>query len=122
MNYKKIKIVFMGTSEFGIPTLKLLNEKFDLKAVITNVDKESGRGLNLKESDVKIFAKNNKINFLQPVNLKDPSFLEQICCLNPDFIIVIAFRMIPKAVWKIPSYGTINLHASLLPNYRGQLT
>ena len=119
MKYKKIKIVFMGTSGFGIPTLKLLNEEFNLKAVITNVDKRSGRGLNFKESEVKTFAKKNKIRFLQPDNLKDPSFIEQICYIKPDFIIVIAFRMIPRAVWKIPTYGTINLHASLLPNYRG---
>ena len=119
MKYKKIKIVFMGTSEFGIPTLKLLNQEFNLKAVITNVDKRSGRGLNFKESEVKIFAKKNKIHFLQPDNLKDPNFIEQICCLKPDFIIVIAFRMIPRIVWEIPRYGTINLHASLLPNYRG---
>jgi len=78
----------MGTSEFGIPTLKLLNQEFNLKAVITNVDKRSGRGLNFKESEVKIFAKKNKIHFLQPDNLKDPNFIEQICCLKPDFIII----------------------------------
>ena len=103
----------MGTSEFGIPTLKLLNQEFNLKAVVTNVDKRSGRGLNFKESEVKIFAKKNKINFLIFFNLKDPNFVEEISYLKPDFIIVIAFRMIPRIVWEIPRYGTIFTRVSI---------
>ena len=119
MNSKKIKILFMGTAEFGIPTLKVLNDNFNLDAIITNYDKPSGRGLKIKFSAVKKFAISNNIKYFQPKNLKDQSLTDKIKSINPDFIIVVAFRMIPKSIWQIPKYGTINLHASLLPNYRG---
>ena len=119
MNSKEVKILFMGTAEFGIPTLKVLNDNFNLDTIITNYDKPSGRGLKIKFSPVKNFAITNNIKYLQPKNLKDQSFINKIISINPDIIVVVAFRMIPKSIWKIPKYGTINLHASLLPNYRG---
>ena len=119
MNNKEVKILFMGTAEFGIPTLKVLNDNYNLDAIITNYDKPSGRGLKIKFSPVKKFAINNNIKYFQPKNLKDQSFIDKIKSINPDIIVVVAFRMIPKRIWQIPKYGTINLHASLLPNYRG---
>ena len=119
MNNKEVKILFMGTAEFGIPTLKVLNDNYNLNAIITNYDKPSGRGLKIKFSPVKKFAISNNIKYFQPKNLKDPSFIDKIKSINPDIIVVVAFRMIPKSIWQIPKYGTINLHASLLPNYRG---
>ena len=119
MNNKELKILFMGTAEFGIPTLKVLNDNYNLHAIITNYDKPSGRGLNIKFSPVKKFAINNNIKYFQPKNLKDQNFINKITSINPDIIVVVAFRMIPKSIWQIPKYGTINLHASLLPNYRG---
>ena len=119
MNNKEVKILFMGTAEFGIPTLKVLNDNYNLDAIITNYDKPSGRGLKIKFSPVKKFAINNNIKYFQPKNLKDQSFIDKIKSINPDIIVVVAFRMIPKSIWQIPKYGTINLHASLLPNYRG---
>ena len=109
----------MGTAGFGIPTLDLINKNYNLKAIITNYDKPSGRGLKIKNSPVKDYAIKNNISFYQPKNLKNLDFIEVIKDLNPDFIIVVAFRMIPESIWKIPKFGTINLHASLLPNYRG---
>ena len=109
----------MGTAEFGIPTLKVLNDNYNLDAIITNYDKPSGRGLKIKFSPVKKFAISNNIKYFQPKNLKDQSFIDKIKSINPDIIVVVAFRMIPKSIWQIPKYGTINLHASLLPNYRG---
>ena len=119
MNNREVKILFMGTAEFGIPTLKVLNDNFNLDTIITNYDKPSGRGLKIKFSPVKKFAISNNIKYLQPKNLKDQRFINKITSINPDIIVVVAFRMIPKSIWKIPKYGTINLHASLLPNYRG---
>ena len=119
MNNKEVKILFMGTAEFGIPTLKVLKDNFNLDAIITNYDKPSGRGLKIEFSPVKKFAINNNIKYLQPKNLKEQSLIDKITSINPDIIVVVAFRMIPKSIWQIPKYGTINLHASLLPNYRG---
>tara|TARA_B100001778_G_C18532787_1_gene604464 strand:- start:290 stop:1240 length:951 start_codon:yes stop_codon:yes gene_type:complete len=119
MNNKEVKILFMGTAEFGIPTLKVLKDNFNLDAIITNYDKPSGRGLKIKFSTVKKFAIRNNIKYFQPENLKDQSIIDKITSINPDIIVVVAFRMIPKSIWQIPKYGTINLHASLLPNYRG---
>ena len=109
----------MGTAEFGIPTLKVLNNVFNLDTIVTNFDKPSGRGQKIRFSPVKEYALTNNINLLQPKNLKDEGFVKKIQKINPDFIIVVAFRMIPKIIWKISKYGTINLHASLLPDYRG---
>ena len=109
----------MGTSEFGLPTLEQIKKNFNLLAVVTNYDKPSGRGLKIKNSAVKEYALKKNIELLQPKNLKDQNFIEKIKKFKPDFIIVVAFRMLPKVIWSIPKHGTINLHASLLPNYRG---
>ena len=109
----------MGTSEFGLPTLEQIKKNFNLLAVVTNYDKPSGRGLKIKNSAVKEYALKKNIELLQPKNLKDQSFVEKIKNFKPDFIIVVAFRMLPKVIWSIPNLGTINLHASLLPDYRG---
>ncbi len=109
----------MGTSEFGVPTLNQIANNFNLLAIVTNYDKPSGRGLKIRNSAVKKYAIRKDIELLQPKNLKDPNFVEKIKKFKPDFIIVVAFRMLPKVIWSIPYLGTINLHASLLPNYRG---
>ena len=109
----------MGTSEFGVPTLEQIAINFNLVAIVTNCDKPSGRGLKIRNSAVKEYALKKNIELLQPKNLKDQNFVEKIKKFKPDFIIVVAFRMLPKIIWSIPNLGTINLHASLLPNYRG---
>ena len=109
----------MGTSEFGVPTLNQIANNFNLLAIVTNYDKPSGRGLKIRNSAVKEYAIKKNIELLQPKNLKDPNFVEKIKKFKPDFLIVVAFRMLPKVIWSIPNLGTINLHASLLPNYRG---
>lgn len=109
----------MGTSEFGLPTLEQIKNNFNLLAIVTNYDKPSGRGLKIKNSAVKEYALKKNIELFQPKNLKDQNFIEKIKKFKPDFIIVVAFRMLPKVIWSIPKHGTINLHASLLPNYRG---
>lgn len=119
MNLEKPSLIFMGTASFGIPTLETINENYKLKAIVTNYDKPSGRGLKIKYSAIKNYAIKKNISYYQPINLKSLDFTEEIKKLKPDFIIVVAFRMIPKIIWEIPKYGTINLHASLLPNYRG---
>lgn len=110
----------MGTPEFAVATLgALLINGFDVAAVVTAPDKPAGRGKKLLSSAVKQFAESNLLKVLQPVNLRDTEFIEELRKLKPDIIIVVAFRMLPESVWKIPSIGTINLHASLLPQYRG---
>ena len=109
----------MGTSEFGVPTLDQIVNNFNLLAIVTNYDKPSGRGLKIRNSAVKKYKIKKNIEILQPKNLKDQSFVEKIKNFKPDFIIVVAFRMLPKVIWSIPNLGTINLHASLLPDYRG---
>jgi methionyl-tRNA formyltransferase len=109
----------MGTSEFGVPTLNQIANNFNLLAIVTNHDKPSGRGLKIRNSTIKEYAIKKYIELLQPKNLKDPNFVEKIKKFKPDFLIVVAFRMLPKVIWSIPNLGTINLHASLLPNYRG---
>jgi len=116
-----LRIVFMGTPDFAVATLDLLVKKFNVVGVVTAPDKPSGRGLQIQESAVKKYAKSKGLqNILyQPVNLKDPVFLSQLESLRADLQIVVAFRMLPEVVWKMPSKGTINLHASLLPQYRG---
>ena len=117
---KNLRIVFMGTPEFAVATLgSLLMNGFNVTGVITTPDKPSGRGRKLNKSAVKIFAEISSLPILQPQNLKDPEFIAELKNLKPDLFIVVAFRMLPEAVWKIPSLGTINLHASLLPDYRG---
>ena len=116
---KDFKIVFFGTTDFAVETLSLLKDNFNIKAVVTSEDKPAGRGLKIRESAIKIYSKDNKLNTLQPSNLKSDSFINELELLNCDLFVVVAFRMLPKSVWSIPKFGTINLHASLLPNYRG---
>ena len=119
MNNQK-KIIFMGTAQFAIPCIdNIKKNKFNLIAVVTSPDKPAGRGLKISESPVKEYAKKNQLNLLQPVNLKDSNFINQIRRLKPDLIVVVAFRMLPEILWSIPTFGSINVHASLLPNYRG---
>lgn len=116
----RFSIVFMGTPEFAVTTVsKLYNEGLEIKAIVTAPDKPSGRGLKLNQSDVKKFAVENKLRVLQPESLKAPSFIDTLKTLNADLFVVVAFRMLPESVWSLPPCGTINLHASLLPNYRG---
>ncbi|HYG40013.1 MAG TPA: methionyl-tRNA formyltransferase [Cytophagales bacterium] len=117
---EKLRIIFMGTPEFAVPSLKILYENnYDIVAVITAPDKPSGRGLKLTASPVKEYAVANGLNILQPTNLKNPEFLAYLKSLNANLQIVVAFRMLPEAVWSMPKFGTFNLHASLLPQYRG---
>lgn len=115
-----MNIVFMGTPQFAVESLKiLLNSNHNIVCVVTTPDKPAGRGLLLKESNVKNFCKNINIPILQPTSLKDENFIKQLIDYNADVFVVVAFRMLPEAIWKIPPKGTINLHASLLPDYRG---
>lgn len=110
----------MGTPDFAVATLKtLINNHYNIVGVITAPDKPAGRGRQLNESAVKHYAKSVGLNILQPTNLKHPDFLNELKDLKANLQIVVAFRMLPKAVWQMPQLGTFNLHASLLPNYRG---
>lgn len=116
----RLKIVFMGTPQFAVPSLeKLIDEGFDIAAVITAPDKPAGRGLVFTESPVKKCAIQHGIKILQPTNLKAQSFIDELQQLQADLFVVVAFRMLPEIVWDMPKLGTINLHASLLPDYRG---
>ncbi|GAA4269460.1 methionyl-tRNA formyltransferase [Hyunsoonleella aestuarii] len=115
-----LRIVFMGTPDFAVNTLKVLVEnQYNIVGVITAPDKPAGRGRKLHESEVKRYAKSQNLNILQPTNLKSEDFLKVLKDLKANLQIVVAFRMLPKVVWQMPEYGTFNLHASLLPNYRG---
>ena len=117
---EKLRIVFMGTPEFAVGILDtILKNNYEVVGVITAADKPAGRGQKIKYSAVKEYALVNKLPLLQPVNLKDEDFLLELKSLNATLQIVVAFRMLPKVVWEMPSLGTFNLHASLLPNYRG---
>ncbi|GAA4896289.1 methionyl-tRNA formyltransferase [Flaviramulus aquimarinus] len=117
---KDLRIVFMGTPDFAVTILKALVEnKHNIAGVITAPDRPAGRGRKLNESAVKQYAKTQGLNILQPTNLKSTDFLDELKSLNANLQIVVAFRMLPKVVWQMPEYGTFNLHASLLPNYRG---
>jgi methionyl-tRNA formyltransferase len=117
---KNLRIVFMGTPEFAVATLgSLLMNGFNVVAVVTTPDKPSGRGRKISKSAIKEFAEFSYLPILQPENLKDPLFLSDLKKLEADIFMVVAFRMLPEEVWKMPSVGTINLHASLLPQYRG---
>jgi methionyl-tRNA formyltransferase len=117
---KNLRIVFMGTPEFAVSTLgALIMNGFNIVGVVTTPDKPAGRGRKVTISDVKKFAEFSSLPVMQPENLKDPEFISSLKKLNPDLFVVVAFRMLPEAVWKIPTIGTINLHASLLPDYRG---
>ncbi len=120
MNAKELRIVFMGTPEFAVPSLQALVEGgYNVVGVVTTPDKPAGRGQKLHESDVKIAAQALGLPVLQPEKLRDPAFVEAMQALQPDLGIVIAFRMLPEMIWAMPTYGTFNLHASLLPQYRG---
>jgi methionyl-tRNA formyltransferase len=116
----KIRIIFYGTPEFAVPSLKILVDSgYDVIAVVTAPDKPAGRGLQMKAPAIKQYALKNNIPVLQPTNLKDEAFINHIKALEPDLQIVVAFRMMPELLWALPPKGTFNLHASLLPNYRG---
>lgn len=110
----------MGTPDFAVPSLEiLLGSHHEISAVVTVPDRPQGRGLKLSESAIKKFALTHNLKILQPEKLKDENFINEVKQLNPDLIIVVAFRILPKEVFTIPGYGTFNLHASLLPKYRG---
>ncbi|MGO4772311.1 methionyl-tRNA formyltransferase [Flavobacterium sp. W22_SRS_FK3] len=117
---EKLRIIFMGTPEFAVGILDtIIQNNYDVVGVITAADKPAGRGQKIKYSAVKEYALANNLTLLQPTNLKDEAFLAELKGLNANLQIVVAFRMLPKVVWEMPSLGTFNLHASLLPNYRG---
>ncbi|MBC7863270.1 MAG: methionyl-tRNA formyltransferase [Bacteroidia bacterium] len=110
----------MGTPEFAVPSLEILVQHgYDVVGVVTAPDKPAGRGLELMKSAVKEFAEKNNLKILQPTNLKSEEFISELRSLNADLQIVVAFRMLPEAVWNMPALGTYNVHASLLPAYRG---
>ena len=118
--FKKNRIVYMGTPEFAVAPLDaLIKNGYEVAGVVTVADKASGRGLKVNESAVKKYAVEHNIPVLQPVSLKDPDFLEALKAWKADLFVVVAFRMLPKVVWEIPKLGTFNLHAALLPQYRG---
>ena len=120
MTSDKMRIVFMGTPDFALASLKALVENhYNVVGVVTVADKPSGRGQKLHQSPVKLYAESKGIPVLQPIKLKDETFVNALKALQPDLQIVVAFRMLPEVVWRLPKYGTFNLHASLLPNYRG---
>ncbi len=115
-----LRIVFMGTPEFAIPSLEiLLHNKFNLVGVVTAPDKPAGRGKKMKSPAIKEFADQHNLPVLQPERLKNPEFINQLKALQGNLFVVVAFRMLPEVVWKLPEFGTFNLHASLLPQYRG---
>jgi len=110
----------MGTPAFAVPSLDILRSSgYQVKAVVTAPDKPAGRGLKLHKSEVKQYAEKHKLPIFQPVSLKDENFIKQLEQLFPDLFVVVAFRMLPEKIWRMPPYGAINLHASLLPQYRG---
>ena len=114
------RIVFMGTPEFAVESLDaLVKSGFNVVGVVTAPDKPAGRGMKLTTSAVKQYAQQHSLHILQPVKLKDPEFLAALKSLNADLQVVVAFRMLPEVVWNMPPLGTINVHASLLPKYRG---
>lgn len=115
-----MKIVFMGTPDFAVASLSALQQAgLSIVGVVTAADKPAGRGQKLNESAVKKYAVENGLRVLQPLKLKDPVFIEELKSLEADLFVVVAFRMLPEIVWQMPSKGTINLHGSLLPQYRG---
>lgn len=117
---RDLRIVFMGTPDFAVTTLAaLLSKGYKIVGVITAPDRPAGRGKKMRTSAVKQFALENDLHLLQPTNLKDAEFLNELAALAANLQIIVAFRMLPSAVWSMPAYGTFNLHASLLPDYRG---
>lgn len=120
MEKNDFRIVFMGTPDFAVRILdELMTQHYNIVGVITAPDKPAGRGQQVSESAVKKYAVEHNLNILQPTNLKDENFISELKGLNADLFVVVAFRMLPEVVWSMPPKGTINLHASLLPNYRG---
>jgi len=120
MTDSKPSIIFMGTPDFAVSSLnRLLDNNFNIKAVVTSTDKPAGRGRKLMFSDIKNFAVEKNLLLLQPEKLKSEDFINRLKSLNADLFVVVAFRMLPKEVWQIPKMGTINLHSSILPDYRG---
>jgi len=120
MTGKDLRIVFMGTPRFALASLNALVERgYNIVGVVTAPDRPAGRGKKLTEPEVKKFAVEKGIKVLQPERLKDPAFIDELKALNADLQIVVAFRMLPEAVWDMPRFGTFNLHGSLLPQYRG---
>jgi len=120
MQKSSIRIIFMGTPGFAVTQLaRLIDGGYNIVAVVTAPDKPAGRGMNLTGSEVKEFAVSKGIPVLQPVSLKNDDFISELSSYNADLFIVVAFRMLPKVVWSMPGLGTFNLHASLLPDYRG---
>lgn len=116
----KSRIIFMGTPEFAVPSLgSLLMNEYDVVAVVTPPDKHAGRGLKMQRAAVAKYASDNLLNLLQPDNLRDPAFISLLRNLEPDIIVVVAFKKLPEEVWSIARLGCFNLHASLLPQYRG---
>ncbi len=117
---QKLRIIYLGTPEFAVPSLEILIQNgFEVVAVVTAPDKPAGRGMALQISDVKKCALQYNLPILQPSQLKEESFLEELRSYKADLQVVVAFRMLPEAVWQMPHLGTINVHASLLPQYRG---
>jgi methionyl-tRNA formyltransferase len=117
---KDFKIVFMGTPEFAVASLDSIRKAgFNIVGVITAPDRPAGRGQKIRQSAVKTYAVDHNLNVLQPDNLKDETFQQELSALQADLFVVVAFRMLPEAVWMMPKKGTINLHGSLLPQYRG---
>lgn len=115
-----LRIVYMGNPDFAVRPLQIMLEhNYNVVAVVTGQDKPSGRGKKINESAVKVFAKEQNLPIIQPESLKSEDFLQTLRDLNIDLIVVVAFKMLPKVVWQIPKIGTINIHASLLPQYRG---
>ncbi|MGM9860231.1 MAG: methionyl-tRNA formyltransferase [Muribaculaceae bacterium] len=120
MNKQDLKIVFLGTPEFAVQSLdRIVNEGYNVVGVVTMPDKPAGRGHKMYQSPVKEYALAHGLHLMQPVKLKDPDFVQELRDLNADLFVVIAFRMLPEVVWSMPPMGTFNLHASLLPKYRG---
>ena len=117
---EKLRIVFMGTPEFAVGILDtIIKNKYEVVGVVTAADKPAGRGQKIKYSAVKEYALAHDLKLLQPTNLKDESFINELKSWNANLQVVVAFRMLPEVVWRMPKLGTFNLHASLLPNYRG---
>lgn len=115
-----MRIIFLGTPDFAVASLQALVENnFEVVAVVTAPDRPAGRGLQMQESAVKKYALQKQIPVLQPLKLKDPTFIDTLKAFKPDIQVVVAFRMLPEQVWNLPPMGTINVHASLLPAYRG---
>ena len=119
MSNKDINIIFFGNTDFSNPTLLACNEKFNLKAVVTNKSKKMGRGQKILDTPVMTLAKEENLKIIEGVDLNDASFIDRLKDLNPDFFVVVAYRILPKSLLGIPKYGSINIHSSLLPKYRG---